>query len=52
MSDYDCSIEITDKSQSRVLITLLAINAVMFVVELSIGWYAQTGNKPDYQKEN
>lgn len=42
MSDCDCHIEITDKSQSKVLITLLAINAVMFVIELSIGWYAQS----------
>jgi len=42
MSDCDCSIEIKDKSQNRVLIKLLAINALMFVVELSIGWYAQS----------
>jgi len=42
MSDCDCSIEVTDKSQTGVLIKLLAINAVMFIVEFSIGWYAQS----------
>lgn len=42
MSDCDCSVEITDKSQSGVLIKLLTINALMFIVELSIGWYAQS----------
>ena len=42
MSDCDCHIEITDKSQSDVLIKLLAINLVMFVIELGIGWYAQS----------
>lgn len=42
MSDCDCHIEITDKSQSQVLIKLFAINAVMFVLELGFGWYAQS----------
>lgn len=42
MSDCDCSIEVTDKSQNGVLIKLLSINALMFIVELSIGWYAQS----------
>lgn len=42
MSDCDCHIEISDKSQSQVLIKLLAINAIMFVIELGIGWYAQS----------
>ena len=42
MSDCDCSIEVTDKSQNGVLIKLLTINALMFIIELSIGWYAQS----------
>ena len=42
MSDCDCSVEITDKSQSHVLIKLLIINATMFVLELGIGLYAQS----------
>lgn len=42
MSDCDCHIEITDRSQNQVLIKLLIINAFMFVIELAIGWYAQS----------
>lgn len=42
MSDCDCHIEIEEKSQSQVLVKLLAINASMFVTELGIGWYAQS----------
>ena len=42
MSDCDCSIEVTDRTQSGVLVKLLTINAVMFIVELSVGWYAQS----------
>lgn len=42
MSDCDCTVEITDKSQSHVLIKLLVINATMFVIELGIGLYAQS----------
>ena len=42
MSECDCHIEISDKSQSQVLIKLLAINAIMFVLELGLGWYAQS----------
>lgn len=42
MSDCDCEVKINDKSQSRVLIILLCINAVMFVFELSIGWWAES----------
>jgi Co/Zn/Cd efflux system component len=37
-----CEVEIQDKSESRVLIALLLINGVMFVAELSIGWWAQS----------
>jgi len=42
MSGCDCHIEITNKEQSRVLIVLLAINATMFVIEIGIGWWAQS----------
>ncbi|HEC21939.1 MAG TPA: cation transporter [Chloroflexi bacterium] len=42
MSDCGCEIEITDREQSRVLWLLLAINGVMFVVELTVGWIAQS----------
>ena len=42
MSDCDCSIEVESRQQSRVLITLLAINAVMFVVELVTGLLAES----------
>jgi len=37
MSDCGCSLEIKDKSESRVLIILLVINAVMFFIEIIIG---------------
>lgn len=42
MSDCGCEIEIKDREQSRVLWLLLAINGVMFVVELAVGWIAQS----------
>ena len=42
MSDCGCEIEITNREQSRVLIWLLLINAVMFIAEFGIGWYAQS----------
>jgi len=42
MSDCGCEIEITNKEQKGVLISLLSINAFMFVFELSLGWYAQS----------
>jgi len=42
MSQCDCEVEIKDKSQRRVLITLLCINAGMFVFEISIGWWAES----------
>jgi len=42
MSNCGCTIEITDKEQKGVLITLLSINAFMFVFEISLGWYAQS----------
>jgi cation diffusion facilitator family transporter len=42
MSDCDCSIEVESRQQSRVLIALLAINAVMFVVEIVTGIIAES----------
>lgn len=42
MSQCDCHIEVSDASQTRVLKQLLAINAVMFVFEAVLGWYAQS----------
>jgi len=37
-----CEVEINDTSERRVLITLLLINGIMFVVELGVGWWAQS----------
>lgn len=37
MAGCDCSIEIKSKDESKVLITLLLINAVMFVIEMVFG---------------
>ena len=42
MSGCDCNVEIKDKSESRVLIALLVINGIMFIIELAIGWWAQS----------
>lgn len=42
MSGCDCELEIKDRSERRVLIQLLMINAFMFQLELSIGWWAQS----------
>ena len=42
MSDCGCEIEIRDKSQRRVLVILLLINAVMFLFEFGLGWYAES----------
>jgi len=42
MSDCDCSIEVESRQQSRALKTLLAINAAMFVVEISTGIVAES----------
>ncbi len=42
MSSCDCHVEIENRSQSRVLIILLLINASMFVAELGVGWWAQS----------
>ena len=42
MSNCDCSIEVESKEQARVLIVLLAINAVMFVTEIVAGVLAES----------
>jgi len=42
MAGCGCEIEITDKEQKGTLITLLVINAFMFVFEIGLGWYAQS----------
>ncbi len=42
MSDCDCSFEAKSRSQRQVLITLLAINATMFVVEIVTGLIAES----------
>ena len=42
MSGCGCEITINDKSQKRVLYWLLAINAAMFIIELSVGLLADS----------
>ena len=42
MSNCGCSIEVESREQSRVLIVLLAINAVMFVAEIVAGLLAES----------
>jgi len=42
MSGCGCDIEITDRQQSRVLITLLAINLAMFFIEAGFGLWADS----------
>ena len=42
MSDCGCEIEVTDKEQKSILITLLLINGFMFFFEIVLGWYAQS----------
>lgn len=42
MSGCGCEIEVKDKEQKNVLITLLLINGFMFVFEITLGWYAQS----------
>ncbi len=42
MSDCGCNVEIKDQSQKSVLYWLLAINASMFVIEISFGWFAES----------
>ena len=42
MSGCDCEIEIKNKEQKNVLVTLLAVNGFMFLFEITLGWYAQS----------
>lgn len=42
MSNCDCEIEITDQSQKLVLFWLLGINAAMFLLEICVGWIADS----------
>lgn len=42
MSDCGCEIEIRDRSERKVLIWLLIINGFMFLLELAVGWWAQS----------
>jgi len=42
MSDCGCQIEIKNAQQKKVLITLLLINALMFLLEISVGWTAES----------
>jgi len=42
MAGCGCEVEITNKEQKNVLVRLLAINAVLFMVEIILGWYAQS----------
>ena len=42
MSECGCGAEQADKLEKKTLTALLSINAVMFVVELVLGWIAQS----------
>jgi Co/Zn/Cd efflux system component len=42
MSDCDCHPEANDEAQRQVLLTVFAINSVMFVAELAVGIFAQS----------
>jgi cation diffusion facilitator family transporter len=42
MSDCGCAAEQADELERRTLVILLSINAIMFVIELVIGWIAQS----------
>jgi cation diffusion facilitator family transporter len=42
MSECGCGAEQADKLEKKTLILLLAINALMFAVELGLGWLAQS----------
>ena len=42
MSDFECSLEVEDREQSRVLWILLFVNAVMFFAELATGLVAES----------
>jgi cation diffusion facilitator family transporter len=42
LSGCDCEVEIRDRSESKTLLILLAINAVMFFVEFGLGLYSDS----------
>ncbi len=42
MSNCECKIEIKSKEESKVLIILLLINAVMFIAEFTLGWLGES----------
>ncbi|MFQ5963860.1 MAG: cation transporter [Candidatus Scalinduaceae bacterium] len=42
MANCGCEIEIKSKEESRVLIILLSINAVMFIMEFTLGWLSES----------
>ncbi len=42
MADCGCEFEVKDAEQKSVLYWLLAINSIMFVLEIGVGWYAQS----------
>jgi Co/Zn/Cd efflux system component len=42
VSGCDCEVEIKDRSESKTLLILLAINAVMFFVEFGLGLYSDS----------
>jgi len=42
MSDCECSLEVKDREQSRILWVLLLINAFMFIAELAAGLIAES----------
>lgn len=42
MSDCDCHFEARDAEQRKVLLTVFALNSVMFVAELIVGIFAQS----------
>lgn len=42
MSKCDCSIEVESRSQARILVILLMINATMFIAEFVAGVYAES----------
>lgn len=42
MANCGCEIDIKSKEESRVLIILLLINAVMFITEFTLGWLGES----------
>jgi Co/Zn/Cd efflux system component len=42
MAGCDCGVEIKNNEQSRILITLLGINALMFFIEITLGIFSES----------